>query len=311
MKLNINIVFEDDNLERIDKFLSEYLDTSRSMVTRNIKNENIKVNEEVVKPSYKLLRGDRINGHIEDESIVLKPENIELEIVYEDDYIIIVNKPHDLVVHPSMSNKSGTLVNSLLYYTKNLSNLGGDDRPGIVHRLDKDTTGLLIVAKDNDTHEKLKNMFKNREIIKKYLAVVHGTPNPTEGLIDKPIGRSITNRTKMEVTNLNSRPALTEYRTIDNNENYSLLDISLHTGRTHQIRVHLKYMGHPIVGDIVYGFKKEKIKTAHHLLHAYYLEFNHPVSNNRISFNVEPGEIFKSSLEKLNLRYKNGNKNIC
>lgn len=311
MKLNINIIIKDDNLERIDKYLSDYFDISRAMVTRNIKNENIKVNGEGVKPSYKLLRGDSIQGHIEDESIILIPEDIDLDIVYEDDYIIIVNKPHDLVVHPSMSNKSGTLVNSLLNYTENLSDLGGDDRPGIVHRLDKDTTGLLIVAKDNVTHEKLKNMFKNRDIVKKYLAIVHGRPNPMKGLIDKPIGRSMTNRTKMEVTNLNSRPALTEYNTIDYNEEYSLLDISLHTGRTHQIRVHLKYIGHPIVGDKVYGFKKEKINTVHHLLHAYYLEFIHPMTEEKLIFKIDPGVYFKSSLEKLNLRYINGNKNIC
>lgn len=305
--MNINIIIEDDNLERIDKYLSEVLNISRSMVTRNIRNKNIVVNEDIVKPSYKLMRGDRITGHIEDESIVLTPEKIALDIIYEDDYIIIVNKPHDLVVHPSVSNKSGTLVNSLLNYTNKLSDLGGSDRPGIVHRLDKDTTGLLIIAKDNDTHEILKRMFKNREIVKKYLAVVHGRPNPDSGLIDKPIGRSMTNRTKMKVTDVNSRPALTEYSTIDYNGDYSLLDVSLHTGRTHQIRVHLKFIGHPIVGDTVYGYKKERINTEHHLLHAYYLEFNHPILNKPMCFTVKPGKQFRSSLEKLNLRYKNGN----
>ncbi|MDO5718553.1 MAG: RluA family pseudouridine synthase, partial [Tissierellia bacterium] len=272
-------------------------------ISKNIADANIKVNGQKVKNSYKLNIGDEISGFIEEDKILAEPEDIKIDIVYEDQYIIAVNKAYDMVVHPCVSTRSGTLVNALLNYTENLSSIGGEYRRGIVHRLDKDTTGLLIIAKDDFTHEKMVDIFKNRRIIKRYLAIVHGCPREEVGIIDKAIGRDKYNRTRMAVTEFNSKDAVTEYRTLNSNGQYSLLEIDLHTGRTHQIRVHLSHIGNPIVGDSVYGRKKEKINVEHQLLHSHYLEFIHPMTGQTLKLNAKPDNCFINSLEKLNLRY--------
>lgn len=301
--MKVNFSFKGNDNERIDKFLASELKASRSLIARSINDKKILVNGQFIKPSYLLNKNDEITGELLDESIVLEPMKMDFDIVYEDDYIIVINKPYDLVVHPSPSNRSGTLVNGLLYYTDRLSDLGGEDRPGIVHRLDKDTTGILIVAKDNEIHEKLKVLFQERKVEKIYLAIVHGTPKPMQGMISEPIGRSETNRTKMETNGLNARDALTEYKTIDYNDEYSLLEVLLHTGRTHQIRVHLSSIGTPIVGDIVYGRRREKIKVEHQLLHAFGIKFIHPMTNESLSLFATPDKCFMDSIEKTKLRY--------
>ena len=301
--MKVNIIVEEKLNERIDKYLANKLNISRSLISRSIGKKKILVNDRIIKPSYLICEGDLITGELIDDSIVLEPMKIDLDIVYEDEYIIVVNKPYNLVVHPSPSNKSGTLVNALLNYTDKLSDLGGEDRPGIIHRLDKDTTGLLIIAKDNMTHNLFKDLFKKRKIQKKYLAIVHGIPKPINGILTGPIGRSPKNRTKMEINGLNSREALTEYKTATFNEEYSCLEVLLHTGRTHQIRVHLASNGTPIVGDIVYGRKKEKIKVEHQLLHSYGINFMHPITKDEIKLTAKPDSCFIEFLEKTKLRY--------
>src|SRR5699024_1319463 len=253
---------------RLDKYLAEKLDLSRAIITDNIKNGDILVNNTKVKPSYSLALGDNINGVVRSKQIDLSTINMDLDIIYEDDYIIVVNKPYDLVVHPSLSTKEPTLVNGLLYYTEKLSDYGGEDRPGIVHRLDKDTTGIIVVCKDNETHKKMSELFKKRQVKKTYLAVVNGTIN-NEGTINEPICRDINNRTKMAVDEINGKEAITQFKAIDYNDKYSLIELNLITGRTHQIRVHMNYIHNPIVGDLVYGLKKEKVKPKHQLLHSY------------------------------------------
>lgn len=290
---------------RLDKYLAEKLDLSRAIITDNIKNGDILVNNTKVKPSYSLALGDNINGVVRSKQIDLSPINMDLDIIYEDDYIIVVNKPYDLVVHPSLSTKEPTLVNGLLYYTEKLSDYGGEDRPGIVHRLDKDTTGIIVVCKDNETHKKMSELFKKRQVKKTYLAVVNGTIN-NEGTINEPICRDINNRTKMAVDEINGKEAITKFKAIDYNDKYSLIELNLITGRTHQIRVHMNYIYNPIVGDLVYGLKKEKVKPKHQLLHSYRLEFTHPITNQNMILLAQPDDVFIEGLQKtgLNLNSK-------
>lgn len=290
---------------RLDKYLAEKLDLSRAIITDNIKNGDILVNNTKVKPSYSLALGDNINGVVRSKQIDLSPINMDLDIIYEDDYIIVVNKPYDLVVHPSLSTKEPTLVNGLLYYTEKLSDYGGEDRPGIVHRLDKDTTGIIVVCKDNETHKKMSELFKKRQVKKTYLAVVNGTIN-NGGTINEPICRDINNRTKMAVDEINGKEAITQFKAIDYNDKYSLIELNLITGRTHQIRVHMNYIHNPIVGDLVYGLKKEKVKPKHQLLHSYRLEFTHPITNQNMILLAQPDDVFIEGLQKtgLNLNSK-------
>ena len=228
-------------------------------------------------------------------------EDIDLDIVYEDDYIIIINKPRNMVVHPAVGNEEHTLVNALLNHCK-LSMINSE-RPGIVHRLDKDTTGLIICAKDDETHLKLVEMFANREVKKKYLAICNGSFSKENGLIDKPIGRDEKDRKKMSVKSKSGKAAITEYNVLTSNLKYSLVDVTLHTGRTHQIRVHFSSLNHPIVGDETYGNKNEKIKATGQMLHSYYLEFLHPITKENLSFIVLPDEYFFSILNKTGLEF--------
>ena len=264
---------------RLDKFLDQKLEINRSQIKKHIESGNILLNGKIVKAGYGLKEGDNITVSFEDEEKLL-PENIYFDIIYEDEYLAVISKPQDLVVHPGAGNKSGTLVNGLLYKFKNLSNPIDEDRPGIVHRLDKDTSGLMIIAKNDEAYYKLVDMFKYREIEKHYLAIVHG--NIYEDFdVDAPIGRDPNNRIKMKVVEENSKNASTSFHVVKNFDKFTLLDVALHTGRTHQIRVHLSYVNHPVVGDKTYGIKN-KYKINKQLLHAYKLKFIHPITGEEL-----------------------------
>lgn len=292
-----------DKKIRCDVFLSEKISNlSRTSIQKLIKEKLVFVNGKNIKPNVILEIGDEITVSIPDKKeITLVAEDIALNIVYEDDYIIIINKPRNMVVHPAAGNEEHTLVNALLNHCK-LSMINSE-RPGIVHRLDKDTTGLIICAKDDETHLKLVEMFANREINKKYLAICNGSFSKENGLIDKPIGRDEKDRKKMSVKSKSGKAAITEYNVLISNLKYSLVDVTLHTGRTHQIRVHFSSLNHPIVGDETYGNKNEKIKANGQMLHSYYLEFSHPITKENLSFTVLPDEYFFSILNKTGLEF--------
>ena len=292
-----------DKKIRCDVFLSEKISNlSRTSIQKLIKEKLVFVNGKNIKPNVILEIGDEITVSIPDKKeITLVAEDIALDIVYEDDYIIIINKPRNMVVHPAAGNEEHTLVNALLNHCK-LSMINSE-RPGIVHRLDKDTTGLIICAKDDETHLKLVEMFANREVKKKYLAICNGSFSKENGLIDKPIGRDEKDRKKMSVKSKSGKEALTEYNVLTSNLKYSLVDVTLHTGRTHQIRVHFSSLNHPIVGDETYGNKNEKIKANGQMLHSYYLEFSHPITDENLSFTVLPDDYFFNILNKTGLEF--------
>ena len=292
-----------DKKIRCDVFLSEKISNlSRTSIQKLIKEKLVFVNGKNIKPNVILEIGDEITVSIPDKKeITLVAEDIALNIVYEDDYIIIINKPRNMVVHPAAGNEEHTLVNALLNHCK-LSMINSE-RPGIVHRLDKDTTGLIICAKDDETHLKLVEMFANREINKKYLAICNGSFSKENGLIDKPIGRDEKDRKKMSVKSKSGKAAITEYNVLISNLKYSLVDVTLHTGRTHQIRVHFSSLNHPIIGDETYGKKNEKIKANGQMLHSYYLEFSHPITDENLSFTVLPDDYFFNILNKTGLEF--------
>lgn len=292
-----------DKKIRCDVLLSEKISNlSRTSIQKLIKEKLVFVNGKNIKPNVILEIGDEITVSIPDKKeITLVAEDIALNIVYEDDYIIIINKPRNMVVHPAAGNEEHTLVNALLNHCK-LSMINSE-RPGIVHRLDKDTTGLIICAKDDETHLKLVEMFANREVKKKYLAICNGSFSKENGLIDKPIGRDEKDRKKMSVKSKSGKEALTEYNVLTSNLKYSLVDVTLHTGRTHQIRVHFSSLNHPIIGDETYGKKNEKIKANGQMLHSYYLEFSHPITDENLSFTVLPDDYFFSILNKTGLEF--------
>lgn len=302
---NFKFISEENDI-RLDAFISsKFNDISRTKLQNLIKEKQVFVNGKNEKSKYLLKAGDEVEISLpEEKQIEIKPEDIKLEIVYEDEYLLVVNKPVDMVVHPATSSENGTLVNALLNYTDKLSTVN-EQRPGIVHRLDKDTTGLIIIAKDNETHLKLVDMFSKREINKKYLAICNGTFKNQKGIINKPIGRHPVDRKKMAVTDKNSKEAITEYNVVFENEKFSLLDIILHTGRTHQIRVHLSSLNHPILGDKTYGVKNEKIKVDSQMLHAYNLDFKHPITDKQIFLKVEPPKLFLEVLEKIGYTEEN------
>lgn len=292
-----------DKKIRCDVFLSEKISNlSRTSIQKLIKEKLVFVNGKNIKPNVILEIGDEITVSIPDKKeMTLVAEDIALDIVYEDDYIIIINKPRNMVVHPAAGNEEHTLVNALLNHCK-LSMINSE-RPGIVHRLDKDTTGLIVCAKNDETHLKLVEKFSNKEITKKYLAICNGSFSKDNGLIDKPIGRDEKDRKKMSVKSKSGKEALTEYNVLISNLKYSLVDVTLHTGRTHQIRVHFSSLNHPIVGDETYGNKNEKIKANGQMLHSYYLEFSHPITEENLSFTVLPDEYFFSILNKTGLEF--------
>ena len=298
----IEIIVKNEVGTRIDKYISDNLkEYSRSYLSKLIDEGNIKVNNKKIKSSYKIIENDIISITIpKTGEVKISPENIELDIVYEDEYFAVINKPINMVVHPTESLTTGTLVNALLANFNCLSDLYLPYRPGIVHRLDKDTTGLVIIAKNNEVHRKFEEIFKERKIEKTYLAIVNGVIKENLEL-NYPIGRNINDRKKMAVRTDNGKNAITKIYPISYNERYSLILVKIETGRTHQIRVHTKYINHSIVGDKTYGVKSEKIKFNEQLLHAYNLKFKHPINKVPLDIKVKPSDTFKLAIKKLEI----------
>jgi 23S rRNA pseudouridine1911/1915/1917 synthase len=290
---------KEDEGKRIDVFLAAELDYTRSYIKKLIVDGLVFVNGKTVKPSYKVKENDEVVLNIpEAEKIDVLPENIPLDILYEDDDIIVINKPQGMVVHPAPGNYSGTLVNALLYHCKNLSGINGILRPGIVHRLDKDTSGVMVVAKNDKAHISLSNQIKERSVFKKYVAIVEGVIKDEEGKIEAPIGRHPVDRKKMAVIE-DGRYALTLYKVLERFKENTLVEAVIKTGRTHQIRVHMAYIGHPIVGDHVYGFKRQKFKLEGQALHSSVLGFMHPTKGVYMEFEAPLPEYFKKLIEIL------------
>ena len=290
---------EDIAGERLDKFVSSSLsDITRSFVQKLIDKKNISVNSNYKSCNYKIRYNDIIEVNIPSPEIIKTlPENIPLNIIYEDDDLLVVNKPKGMVVHPAVGNFTGTLVNALLYHCGDtLSGINGEIRPGIVHRIDKDTSGLLIVAKNDYAHNKLALQIKEHSFNREYEAVVYGNIKNQEGLIDAPIGRNPADRKKMAVTSKASKNAITHYRVLNRYNGFTHIKLKLETGRTHQIRVHMAYIGHPVAGDILYGPKKVIKSLNGQCLHARLIGFIHPRSGKYIEFETELPDYFKNFL---------------
>ncbi|MCC9766474.1 RluA family pseudouridine synthase, partial [Streptococcus agalactiae] len=260
---------------RLDKALADNSELSRSQANEEIKKGIVLVNGQVKKAKYTVQEGDRITFDIPKEEVLdYQAENIPLDIIYQDDDVAVVNKPQGMVVHPSAGHSSGTLVNALMYHIKDLSSINGVVRPGIVHRIDKDTSGLLMVAKNDRAHQVLAEELKDKKSLRKYLAIVHGNLPNDRGVIEAPIGRSDKDRKKQAVT-AKGKPAITRFHVLERFGDYTLVELSLETGRTHQIRVHMAYIGHPLAGDPVYGPRKT-LGGKGQFLHAQTLGFTHP-----------------------------------
>ncbi len=298
------IIADKDGL-RLDVYLASRLSSlSRTHIQKLIKAGHVSVNNMAADSSrYKIKLNDCIDVTIPPpEDSIFEPEKIPLDIIYEDKHLIILNKSPGIVVHPASGRKSHTLVNALLYYSKHLSQIGGLQRPGIVHRLDKDTSGVMVVAKTDSVHVALSMQFQNREIVKKYYALVEGLFKQANGTIELPIGRSIRNRKKMAVGMKRSRKAVTSYKVLKQFRDCTLLEIGLHTGRTHQIRVHMAYTHHPVIGDKTYYTKSKKCKDLginRQMLHAYMLGFIHPVTNKYLEFTAPLPYDMKRAIEIL------------
>ena len=284
---------------RLDKFISEETDISRSMAAKLISDGMVTVNGRAVNKSASLKEGDEITVVVPPPEILsAEPENIPLDIIYEDDDLLVVNKPKGMVVHPAVGNTSGTLVNALMYHCQGrLSGINGVLRPGIVHRIDKNTSGLLVVAKNDTAHAGLAEQIKAHSMTREYLAVAMGRFKETEGTVDAPIGRDPSDRLKMAVTPRNSKNAVTHYTVAEQYKNCAFLRLRLETGRTHQIRVHMSHIGHPILGDDVYGKAFKGIEGQ--CLHAYKLGFVHPVTFEYMEWSGELPQYFLSVLEKV------------
>ncbi len=286
--------------ERLDKAIAARLeDLSRSSVQRLIKSGEVKVNGRLSKPSYSVQVGDEVVVRVPTEvPPQVLPEDIPLDVVYEDDALLVVNKPAGLVVHPAPGHPSGTLVNAVLAHCPQIAQVGGADRAGIVHRLDKDTSGLILVAKDEATRAALQRQFKRRQVGKVYLALVEDHVQPREGIIEVPIGRHKRNRKKMAVVR-SGRRARTLYRAIEFFDQHTLLEVRPHTGRTHQVRVHLSWLGYPIVGDAVYGRRRQRLLQGRHFLHAARLRCTHPATGEEVTFEAPLPPELAAVLEKL------------
>ena len=283
---------------RLDKAVADLTSLSRSHANEQIKNGQILVNGQVKKAKYAVKAGDVITYELpEPEALEYVAENLPLDIVYQDEDVAVVNKAQGRVVHPSAGHTSGTLVNALMYHIKDLSGINGVLRPGIVHRIDKDTSGLLMIAKNDDAHIKLAEELKDKKSLRKYWAIVHGNLPNDRGVIEAPIGRSEKDRKKQAVT-AKGKPAVTRFHVLERFGNYTLVELQLETGRTHQIRVHMAYIGHPVAGDEVYGPRKT-LKGHGQFLHARTLGFTHPKTGEVMEFTAEAPAIFQETLEKL------------
>ena len=291
-------VIENDLDIRIDNYLSNKLNESRSKITKMIKDKYILVNDKEVKPSYIPKKNDIITINEYIENIDILPEKMDLDIVYEDDDVIVVNKGNGVVVHPAIGNNNGTLVNGLMYHSKNLSSINGEFRPGIVHRIDAYTTGLLMIAKNDKAHNKLASQLQNKTTTRKYLALVWGVIKNDTGTIDAPIGRDNKDRKKMAVTDINSKEAITHFKVLERYKNATLIELRLETGRTHQIRVHMNYIGYPVVNDPVYG-RRKLIDDSGQCLHAKTLGFIHPTTNQYMEFDSKLPDCFVKIMNML------------
>ena len=295
------IVSQEEKGKRLDTYIPS-VDTgiTRTSAQRLIEDGNILVNGKNAKVSYKIQENDKISVEIpKPKQIELKAQDIPIEIVYEDSDIIVVNKPKGMVVHPANGNPDGTLVNAIMAICKDsLSGIGGEIRPGIVHRIDKDTSGLLIVAKNDNAHVKMSEQIKNHEVKKTYIALVRGVFKENEATIDMPIGRSTSDRKKMAV-NKNGKNAITHIKVLKRFDKYTLLKVNIETGRTHQIRVHLSHIGYPIVGDYTYSNGKNEFDVIGQCLHAQKLEFKHPITQEDMCLEAELPQYFKDILDKL------------
>lgn len=295
------IVSQEEKGKRLDTYIpSVDTDITRTSAQRLIEDGNILVNGKNAKVSYKIQENDKISVEIpEPKQIELKAQNIPIEIIYEDSDIIVVNKPKGMVVHPANGNPDGTLVNAIMAICKDsLSGIGGEIRPGIVHRIDKDTSGLLIVAKNDNAHVKMSEQIKKHEVKKTYIALVRGVFKENEATIDMPIGRSTSDRKKMAV-NKNGKNAITHIKVLKRFDKYTLLKVNIETGRTHQIRVHLSHIGYPIVGDYTYSNGKNEFDVIGQCLHAQKLEFKHPITQKDMCLEAELPQYFKDILDKL------------
>ncbi|HAA42435.1 MAG TPA: RluA family pseudouridine synthase [Ruminiclostridium sp.] len=296
------VFYSEENGIRIDVWLSEKIgDLSRSYIQKLLKDKNVLVNGNAVKANYKIAEGDQVTVKIpKEKEPEIVAEDIEIQILYEDEDILVVNKPKGMVVHPAAGNYSGTLVNALMAYCgENLSDINGIMRLGIVHRIDKDTSGILLVAKNNTSHEILTERFKNHDIKRVYETVVHGVLREDFGKIDAPIGRHPVYRKKMAVNTKNGKRAVTHFKVIERFDNATYVEVTLETGRTHQIRVHMSHIGHPVIGDEVYGRKKEKYRIEGQALHAKVLGFVHPLKNKYMEFEAPLPEYFCELLKKI------------
>ena len=287
---------EEETTSRLDTYLAEKLELSRSKIQKLIKEDLVTVNGKNVNGSYQVKLNDEIEINDDlDYEMKVEPENIPLDIVYEDDDLLVINKPSGMVVHPAAGHYTGTLVNALLYHFSIESK--DKIRPGIVHRLDKDTSGVMLVAKNEWTHERLSDMISKKDVKRHYLAIVNGLIKHDTGTIDAPIGRDPNNRQQMTVTDINAKDAITHFRVLKQYKENTLLECILETGRTHQIRVHLAYIGYPVNNDPTYC--KKKATDFGQMLHSKYIEFVHPRTNKLLSFTVEPPKEFQDKLNEL------------
>jgi 23S rRNA pseudouridine1911/1915/1917 synthase len=300
MKIHKIAVDNDDAGVRLDTFVASVLpDISRSYSKKLITDGKVLVNCGKAKPSYCVCEDDVVSVTIEKpKPTKVEAQNIPIDIVYEDDHVIVINKARGMVVHPSAGHEDGTLVNALLFHCGLMPVIGGETRPGIVHRIDKDTTGLLVVAKNDKAHLSLSEQIREKSASRKYKALVEGVIKHDNGEVDAPIARHKSDRKKMAVV-LGGREAKTLYKVEQRFAAHTLLDVTLTTGRTHQIRVHMAHIKHPVVGDAVYGYKKQKFNLEGQMLHAYELSFNHPETGERMTFNAPLPEDFVSVLKKI------------
>lgn len=288
--------------ERIDKCISNYVETlSRSYIQKIIKEGKAYINDAPVKSNYKVRVDDKVQFTIPDcEEPDIPPQDIPLDIIYEDKDVLIINKPKNMVVHPAPGHYEGTLVNAIMYHCHNdLSGINGVLRPGIVHRIDKDTTGSLIICKNDEAHRKIAEQLKEHSITRKYRAIVYGRISNDEGVVDAPIGRHPTDRKKMAINERNGKPAITHYKVLERFEKYTYIECQLETGRTHQIRVHMTSIGHPLLGDEVYGNAKCPFKLEGQTLHAMTIGFIHPSTNQYVEYEAPLPEYFERLLQIL------------
>ena len=306
-ELDFKITKQDNIGKRLDTIVSSLdINISRSMAQKLIKDKKIMINNKEAKESYRVKLNDEITILVDEpKKTKLKPESIPLDIIYEDKDIIVVNKAKGMVVHPGNGNKEGTLVNAIMAYAKDLSGIGGELRPGIVHRIDKNTSGLIIIAKNDEAHKNLSEQIKNHQITKIYTALVRGNIAEDDATIDMPIGRDKNDRKKMSVTK-DGKEAVTHFKVLKRYGEYTLLRVKIDTGRTHQIRVHMAKIGHPVVGDEVYSNGKNEFNVHGQMLHSTYLKFKHPITGKELELEAPLPKYFQDVLNKLDSREVTG-----